>query len=446
MTRPARTVDVSALLDQRRLSPLNYVIILLSWLITFFDGLDIMMVSFTAPYMREEMRLTNEMLGHIFAAGTAGMALGGLIFAFFGDRVGRRPTIVFAAFSFGLLTMATAGAQSYEQLILLRFADGLAIGGMLPLAWALNIEFAPKRMRSTVVAVIMMGYALGSASAAPLTNWIAPIHGWQGVYIVGGGCTLICAAALALALPESLKFLASRGRRPEYVAAMLKRLAPAADVAAGDRFILGDEVASQSGFHIGRLFEADLRYITPLLWLGYFVSSLASFFGANWGPSILEDLAVPRQTAGLLVSLAGLSGSALGIVLMRINDRFGLALVAAVPGAAALVLLLIGFDGVPASLFAGMIVLQGALITAGHLAIMSVAGTFYPSAIRATGSGWMNLFGKVGGILAPMAGATILSSGLPVERSFAFLAICPALLCGAFIVILSIRRTARPRE
>ena len=32
-------------------------------------------------------------------------------------------------------------------LFLLRFIDGIPLGGMLPLAWALNIEYAPKRYR-----------------------------------------------------------------------------------------------------------------------------------------------------------------------------------------------------------------------------------------------------------------------------------------------------------
>ena len=46
---------------------------------------------------------------------------------------------------------------------------------MLPLAWALNIEFVPVRMRSTIVTIIMMGYSFGTFIAAPMTNWIAPL-------------------------------------------------------------------------------------------------------------------------------------------------------------------------------------------------------------------------------------------------------------------------------
>src|SRR6202050_2775961 len=183
MASMPNTVDVSALINGRRLGAFNYRLVVLSWLIT-------------ASYMRDELRLSKTMLGTVFSAGLLGMMLGGFLLSYIGDRVGRRPTVVFAAVSFGILTAAVALSGSYHALLALRFLDGLALGGMLPLAWALNIEFVPSRMRSSVVTVIMMGFSLGSATAGPMTNWIAPHYGWQGVYLAGGIGTLVCAAGL----------------------------------------------------------------------------------------------------------------------------------------------------------------------------------------------------------------------------------------------------------
>jgi MFS transporter, AAHS family, 4-hydroxybenzoate transporter len=174
MSTAVQTVDVSAIINGRRLNGFNYGLVVLSWFITVFDGYDMMMVSFTASYMRDEFGLSKMMLGRVFSAGLVGMMLGGFFFAFLADRIGRRPTVVIAAFGFGLLTTATAFAGSYEALLALRFLDGLALGGMLPLAWALNIEFVPVRMRSTIVTIIMMGYGLGTFIAGPMTNWLAP--------------------------------------------------------------------------------------------------------------------------------------------------------------------------------------------------------------------------------------------------------------------------------
>jgi len=429
MASQSRTFDVAAFLDDRRLSRFNVKLILLSWLITVFDGLDMMMVSYTAPYMKDELGLSKTMLGNIFASGTAGMVVGGILFSYVGDRIGRRPTVITTAFAFGLLTIATAFAHSYEQLLTLRFLDGLAIGGMLPLAWALNIEFVPRSMRSTVVAVIMMGYSLGSAVAGPLTNFIAPSHGWQGVYLFGGFATLVSATVLAIGLPESVRFLVHKGNRGQQIVSTLQRLDPAAALPLpDDHFILGDEVAAKAKPRLQDLFAGHLKLLTPLLWMGYVASSLAIYLMSNWSPTVLEELHFSRETAALIASSSGLLGAFAGMALMRLNDRHGLWLVAAVPAIAVPVLLLVGMGLAPWSIFIPLVFLQTILIGGSHASMISISSIFYPSAIRASGGGWVSSIGKIGGVMGPIIGAAILSSGLPVLRIYAVLAICPAVL------------------
>lgn len=437
-----RTVDVSAIIDGRRLSGFNYWLIVLSWLITVFDGFDMMMVSFTAPYMRDEFGLSKMMLGRVFSAGLVGMMIGGFAFSFLADRIGRRPTIVSAAFGFGLLTTATALAASYPALLALRFLDGLALGGMLPLAWALNIEFVPVRMRSTIVTIIMMGYSFGTAVAAPMTNWIAPRYGWQGVYVAGGIGTLLCAAALWLKLPESVRFLVTKGLKPQLVAKTLRRMDPDSGVTGADHFVLSDELRADRHFRVPDLFRGSLRMITPLLWAGYTASTLAIYFAASWGPIVLEDLKFPRATSALVASLGGLMGAVAGLALMRFTDRFGACAVAFFPALAIPVLLLQGFDLVPTHVFLAVNVFGALLIAGGHFGILSIAGIYYPSAIRASGAGWATSVAKIGGILGPILGAVVLSSGMPTIRSYALLAVCPAIL---FVCAWCIHSITRPK-
>ena len=426
--RAARTVDVAALLDGRRLSPFNYRLIILSWLITLFDGLDMSMVSYTAPYMRDELGLTKLMLGNVFSAGAAGMVVGGLVLASLGDRIGRRPTILIAAFTFGILTIATGFARTYPQLLALRFLDGFATGGMLPLAWALNIEFVPKRMRATVVTIIMMGYSAGGICSGPLTNLIAPHFGWEGVYFAGGGATLVCAGLLWLNLPESIRFLVARGREPERVARLLRRIDPAIVATPDDRFVLGDEAARPTRARLIDLFKGDLAVLTPLLWLGYFASSMAIFFSSSWGPLLLEELKIPRIEAAWVSTLAGLLGAAAGLLLMRFTDRLGPRAVAFYPMLAVPVLLFLGLGFVPPELFLVFVIAGSVLVGGEHSGVISIAAIFYPSAVRATGGGWASSIGKIGGVLGPIFGALVLSSGIPTLRAYALLAACPAVL------------------
>jgi AAHS family 4-hydroxybenzoate transporter-like MFS transporter len=397
------------------------------------------MIGFTAPYMRDELGLSKTMLGNVFSAGLLGMMLGGFLLSYIGDRVGRRPTVVGSAVAFGILTAAVALAHSYQALLALRFLDGLALGGMLPLAWALNIEFVPTRMRSSVVTVIMMGYSLGAAVAGPMTNWIAPEHGWQGVYLAGGIGSLVCAAALWLYLPESIRFLVLKGDRPR-VRRTLQRLDPALDLAHADQFVLSDELQPGRNFRVGQLFQGDLRIITPVLWIGYFASSLAIYFAVSWGPIVLEDLHFPRQTAAWVASTGALAGAGAGLLLMRFTDRRGPGSVAVYPAICVPVLLALGFGLVPREAFLAVVILATLLISGGHFGVLSIAGIFYPSSIRACGAGWATSMAKFGAILGPIAGAAVLSSGIPIIRSYALLAIWPAILCLSGLGIAAVVR------
>ena len=425
--------DVSAFIDGRRLSSFNIRLIILSWLITFFDGLDMMMISYTAPDMAEEMALDRAMLGNVFSAGILGMTLGGFGFAYLGDRVGRRLAIIIASFSFGVLTFLTGFAQNYEQLLLFRFLDGLAIGGMLPLAWALNIEYVPKRMRATVVTLIMVGYSAGTTFAGPLTNWLAPHYGWEGVYFFAGVGTVICAAALYFNLPESIRFLAAKKRGAAEIARIIRKLDPAAPVGAETQFILSDEPVYEKSFRVSQLFEGRLLLITPLIWLGYAVSTLTVYLHASWGPIILENLDVGRQTAAWVSSVAALAGAAAGMSLMRFTDRLGPFAIAAFPLASLPVLLFMGTVSMPTTLFLVINVLVVALISGGHYGILSIASIYYPSAIRANGGGWASSVAKIAGVAGPILGASFLSSGLPVVHIFLFMMLGPAILSIAVI-------------
>ena len=438
--------DVSAFMDERKLSAFNIRLIVLSWLITFCDGLDMMMISYTAPYIADEMALDRTMLGNVFSAGLLGTVLGGFAFAYLGDRIGRRISIIIAAFAFGVITFATGFAQTYEQLLWFRFIDGLALGGMLPLAWALNIEYAPKRLRATVVTLIMVGYSLGTTLAGPITNWLAPPFGWQGVYFAAGAATVLCAAGLYFNLPESIRFLVARGRNQDKIATIIKRLDPAVGVSAQTDFILSDEPGIKKSFRVGQLFEGRLLLITPLIWLGYAVSTLTVYLHASWGTIILENLDVARKTAAWVASGSALAGAVAGLSLMRFTDRIGPFAIAVFPIASLPVLLFMGAASMPTALFLFMNVLVVALISGGHYGILSITSIYYPTAIRANGGGWVSSIAKVGGVAGPILGGLFLSSGLPVIQIFLFLMMGPAILTLCVIGIGSVVRATKQED
>ncbi len=427
MSKP--TIDVSAIIEAQKPSRFIFRLVLISWVITFFDGFDMNAIAYVAPALAPAFHLDKYMLGNIFSVGLAGTMIGGFGFGVLGDRIGRRPAIILAAASFGLLTLGLALTRNYGQFLVLRLLDGIAIGGMLPLCWALNIEYAPRRFRSTIVTVIMIGYTMGFSSAGPVSIWLVPHHGWQSVFVFGALGSLVAAVMLYVVLPESIRYLVGKGRHSEAIAAILRRMAPTRTIAPNSSFILADEVRTEAGFKISLLFKDDLRWITPLLWLGYTASSLGIFFMASWGPTILESLGYTRSTAAL-VSAANSIGGAMGaLILMRFTDRRGAISLSVLPAIAIPIMLFCGLATIGQSLFLVLSFFGAAMLGSTHFGFHSIAGIYYPSAYRGMGAGWATSIAKFGSVAGPLVGGVILSSHLPVKNVYALLAICPMIIC-----------------
>ncbi len=432
-----RTTDVSELIEQQKLTPFIVGLVALSALVTFFDGFDMNVISLVAPEMSAALHLNRLMMGNVFSAGLAGTMAGGFFFGYLGDRIGRRPSMILATICFGILTLGLALARSYHELILLRFIQGIGTGGLLPLCWALNIDYVPRNFRATVVTVLMVGYTCGDSLAGPLSIWFTP-YGWQSVFIFGGAAALLVSVLLYFLLPESIKFLANQGKHPDLIARFAKRLAPDRPIHPSDRFILPDEVGrSAKAFRVSMLFRSELRWITPLLWTAYIASSMAVFLRATWGPTILQSIGFSRATAAYTTSISALGSSLGGLLLMRFTDTRGAISIAVFPVLTVPLLLAMGLGGFGGSTFLVTYFFMSALLVGAHFGLHSIAGIFYPSAFRSNGAGWATSIAKIGSVMGPMIGGVLLSTHLPVRALFALLTVCP-LVVGIGIFILGL--------
>src|ERR1700722_17182139 len=99
------TIDVSAAIEQQRLNGFLVRLVVVSWIITFFDGFDQNVISFAAPTIAPLYHLTRPMIGNVFSIGLFGTMLGGFLFGWIGDRWGRRPAVIAATLLFGVMTL-----------------------------------------------------------------------------------------------------------------------------------------------------------------------------------------------------------------------------------------------------------------------------------------------------------------------------------------------------
>ena len=449
LTEP-HIVDVSEIIERQKLGRFLIGLVLISWIITFFDGLDSNLISFAAPYFGAQYHLSKLQLGNIFSMGLFGTMVGGFALGYLGDRMGRRPMVVVATALFGILTMCFALANSYSSLFALRFIDGLPLGGMLPLAWALNIEYAPKRYRATIVTMIMMGYSVGTALGGPIAIWLIPKFGWKSVFIFGGAFSLLCSGILFAILPESIRFLVTKGlsadRIESRITPILRRIAPGQAIPTGAAFIVTDEIQQNKDFKPSLLFRGELRWITPLLWMGYIASSLAVFFIVNWTPVVFEALKYTRKEAATAASLYSAMGAVGGLLLMRFTDKRGAIAITIMPVMTAILLLVASFAGMGHIEFLVLSAITGGFLIGGHFGMHSICGIFYPSAYRANGAGWATSIAKIGSVAGPILGGIVLSTSLPVRYVFAVLAVCPAVFAVCIYAVGRMHRRILGRE
>ena len=411
-----RTVDVSRLINEQKVGWFAIVLIFSTWLVMLTDGYELSALAFAAPSLIKAWHIERGALGPVFGANIFGIMVGSILFGYVGDRIGRKRAILLGACWYGLITLATAWTTQVHELLWLRFAAGIGIGGAVPNAFVLVSEFAPKRLRATWVTLMFTGYTLGAGFGGGVAVWLVPHFGWPAVFVVGGLAPLVVAVAAAIVMPESLRFQVLKGWPSRGIAATARRVRPDLRLPQDAIFVVADE-QKFSRFSPRLLFAGRLRYVTPVLWLAYIANSMALFFLQNWLPVLIEAVGVAPRQAALMTTLFSIGGTAGGLVLMRFVDRRGVLLITCLP--------VIGFPlvaslgmGLDAGLLVAAVFGVGFCVAGTQSGLNAVASMVYPTSFRSKGTGTAIGMAKIGSISGPMIGGMLIGAHLPVQDLF----------------------------
>src|SRR5215469_1084243 len=215
------TIDINETIERIGLRRLGIFVVVLCFLMMMADGYDFGTLSLAAPSILREWQLQPKEMGFVFSITFFGLLVGSLTYGWIADRYGRRFTIILGTFNFGIPILLTVWATDINQLAVLRFIGGIGMGGIVPIAYTLVSEYAPKRMRSTVTVITNAGYNLGAASGGLIAAASIPAYGWQSLYVIGAIFSFAMALVMILWLPDSLWYLAQK--RPH--SPQLRRLA-----------------------------------------------------------------------------------------------------------------------------------------------------------------------------------------------------------------------------
>src|SRR5579871_3399855 len=142
-------INIRDTIESHPLTSAQIGVVVLCALIALLDGYDLQVIGLAAPSIAKLLNIPPPQMGGVFSAALAGLALGGFALGPVADRVGRKIVLIGSTFCFGLFTIATPLANSYDSLLLVRFLTGLGLGGALPSFIALGSEYVPASRRAT---------------------------------------------------------------------------------------------------------------------------------------------------------------------------------------------------------------------------------------------------------------------------------------------------------
>lgn len=438
-------INISRVVDNARLRPYHIWLVFWCLLAMMSDGFDLLNASIAGPALIKEWGVNRAALGPVFSASLVGFFVGAPFFGYVGDRYGRRIAIISSLLFIGVTTFACAWATDIPQLLWLRFFSGLGLGGVIPNVIALNAEFSPKRLRATMLVVMSVGISLGGSIPGLVGATLMPTYGWPIIFIIGGVIPFVVGLCLLFILPESIKFLTLRGNNPTRVVALLRHIDPTLIATPQTRFVLEtDEGSAGVKGSPSALFRNGWAPITILAWL-VFIANLASNNLLNaWLPMIVQaggHGAVQGSYAGSLYQLGGSAG---GIVIGILIDRFGLRVLVPIFALAVPVVAFTGTPGLAGSTLLLMAFFSGCVVTGMQNGLNAGAGLIYPTALRSNGVGYCLGIGRFGSVGGPLLGSLLISMKLPMESFFYVTAVGP-FLCAILWFFLT-RQVAQARR
>lgn len=436
----SKTIDVSQLIDERKMNVFNAQLVILSFFVATFDGYDILAAAVALPDLPKTWGPVDpRLVGWMLSASLVGILFGAPAFGYVGDRFGRKKAIIGSCLTFGIFTLAATQAGSIMDLLFLRFLAGIGIGGIFPNIIAVNAEFAPRRLRATMIILMFTGVTFGGVLPGLISLWLVPIYGWQVLFFLGGVLPIVICVAVYLWMPESIKYLVLKAHDQAEVTRLTRRLSPDLAIGADTQFVIREEKAF-SGFPLKHLFEGALKFLTPLLWVLFICNQMAFYFSNSWMAQVLGTAGVSGANAKIAVSLFQLGGTVGGLLLSLPLNKQGLTPVALLFAASLPIVGAVGFSTGSAPLLMLMVFLEGFTLLGLQFGLNATSAMLYPTSIRSNGSGWAFGIGRFGSISGPVIGGYLIAMHLPLHQIFLLLLIPLGIGTIASIVMARIHR------
>jgi putative MFS transporter len=181
---------------------------------TFFDAFDALSLAFVMPVLIGLWHLSPKDIGFLIAAGYVGQVVGALFFGWLAEHRGRVPSAALAVGIMSVMSVVCALTGNFQMLLLSRFAQGIGVGGEVPVAATYINELSQALGRGRFFVLYELIFPIGLLAAAQIGTFVVPRFGWEYMFLVGGIPGVVI-ALLIYRLSESPRWLIGKGRYDE---------------------------------------------------------------------------------------------------------------------------------------------------------------------------------------------------------------------------------------
>lgn len=404
-----------------------------------FDAFDSLAIAFVLPVLVALWALTPSETGVLLSAGYVGQAVGAIFIAWLAERYGRLAMLRFSLLIVVVFAVGCAVAWNYESFLTFRTLQGLGLGAEVPVAATYINEFTRAQYRGRIIMGLQTVFGVGIAVTSAAASWLIPHYGWRSLFVVGVA-PMILVVGLRRFVPESPRWLASRGRMAEADAALRRLEEPPYDLSASpaSESVQSEPISGEDDAHLAKnIFGGIYLKRTITAWVMCFCTAFISYGLLLWIPTIVRNVyKLPLEQSlqlGVWMSVVGLAGP---ILCLFFIDRLGrkisflIAFLGAFVGMGALWYLGDGRTAQEVIICATVsYVFTFILLTGLFLYIPEI----YPTRMRAVGTGSASAWLRIASIISPaMVGFTLQHFGIDKI----FLIFSAVSLVGAVVVSL----------
>ena len=162
----------------------RYWVIVFGITLAVIQYLDRVCISQAAPFISEDLKLSEKQMGYIFSAFTFAYALFEIPTGWLGDKIGARRVLLRVVLWWSFFTAATGWAWSNVSMLVTRFLFGAGEAGCFPNLTKAFSAWLPTRDRTRAQALMWMGARWGGASAPLLVVAVMTFVSWRMAFLV----------------------------------------------------------------------------------------------------------------------------------------------------------------------------------------------------------------------------------------------------------------------